>query len=119
MLALHDPYSNALRLSLAVGSQDSAVIERIRKELITTAQHGREGAYWEFDGLSPFYGWGIGGRLETTAMALAAFNAVGNQTDKKLEDDALLYLLVAAMAMAYGSAARQLCACSKRCYRWP
>ena len=93
VLAPYDPYSNALRLSLAVGSQDSAVIERIRKELITTAQHGREGAYWEFDGLSPFYGWGIGGRLKTTAMALAAFNAVGNQTDKKLEDDALLYLL--------------------------
>ena len=93
VLALHDPYSNALRLSLAVGSQDSAAVERIRKELIATAQHGREGAYWEFDGLSPFYGWGTGGRLETTAMTLAAFNAVGNQNDKRLEDDAVLYLL--------------------------
>ena len=93
VLALHDPYANALRLSLAAGFQDTAAVERIRKELIMTVQHGREGAYWEFDGFSPFYGWGTGGRLETTAMAVAAFNAVGDQSDKNLEDDALLYLL--------------------------
>jgi uncharacterized protein YfaS (alpha-2-macroglobulin family) len=93
VLALHDPYANALRLNLAAESGDAATVERLRKELIATAQHGRDGAYWEFDGFSPFYGWGEGGRLETTAMALAAFNAAGNQADKKLEDDALLYLL--------------------------
>jgi len=92
-LALHDPYANALHLNLAAESGDSAAVERLRKELNATAQHGRDGAFWEFDGFSPFYGWGEGGRLETTAMALAAFNAAGNQADKKLEDDALLYLL--------------------------
>jgi uncharacterized protein YfaS (alpha-2-macroglobulin family) len=93
ILALHDPYANALRLNLAAESGDAAAVERLRKELIATAEHGRDGAYWEFDGFSPFYGWGEGGRLETTAMALAAFNAAGNEADKKLEDDALLYLL--------------------------
>jgi len=93
VLALHDPYANALFLSLAAESGDAAAVERLRKELSATAQHGRDGAYWEFDGFSPFYGWGEGGRLETTAMALAAFNAAGNPADKKLEDDALLYLL--------------------------
>jgi len=92
-LALHDPYANALRLNLAAESGDAAAVERLRKELSATAEHGRDGAYWEFDGFSPFYGWGEGGRLETTAMALAAFNAAGNPADKKLEDDALLYLL--------------------------
>lgn len=93
VLALHDPYANALRLNLAAESGDAAAVELLRKELIAAAQHGRDGAYWEFDGFSPFYGWGEGGRLETTAMALAAFNAAGNEADKKLEDDALLYLL--------------------------
>jgi uncharacterized protein YfaS (alpha-2-macroglobulin family) len=82
-----------LRLSLAAESGDAAEVEPLRKELIAIAQHGRDGAHWEFDGFSPFYGWGEGGRLETTAMALAAFNAAGNPADKKLEDDALLYLL--------------------------
>ena len=72
VLALHDPYANALRLNLAAESGDAAAVVRLRKELIATAQHGRDGAYWEFDGFSPFYGWGEGGRLETTAMALAA-----------------------------------------------
>jgi len=93
VLALHDPYANALRLSLAAESGDAAAVERLRMELNATAQHGRDGAYWEFDGFSPFYGWGEGGRLETTAMALAAFNTAGSAADKKLEDDALLYLL--------------------------
>jgi phage baseplate assembly protein gpV len=92
-LALHDPYANALRLNLAAESGDAATVERLRTELNATAQHGRDGAYGEFDGFSPFYGWGEGGRFETTAMALAAFNAAGNDADKKLEDDALLYLL--------------------------
>lgn len=93
VLALHDPYANALRLNLAAEFGDAAAVESLRKELIATAEHGRDGAYWAFDGFSPFYGWGTGGRLETTAMALAAFNAAGNEADKKLEDDALLYLL--------------------------
>jgi uncharacterized protein YfaS (alpha-2-macroglobulin family) len=93
VLALHDPYANALRLSLAADSGDVTAVEQLRKELIATVEHGRDGSYWEFDGVSPFYGWGEGGRLETTAMALAAFNAAGNEADKKLEDDALLYLL--------------------------
>jgi hypothetical protein len=93
VLALHDPYANALRLSLAAESGDAASVERLRNELIATAEHGRDGAFWEFDGSSPFYGWGGGGRLETTALALAAFDVAGNQADKKLADDALLYLL--------------------------
>lgn len=93
VLALHDPYANAVRLSLAAESGDAAAVERLRKELTATAQHGRDGAYWEFDGFSPFYGWGESGRLETTALALAAFVTAGNPADIKLESDALLYLL--------------------------
>lgn len=93
VMALHDPYANALRLNLAAGSGDAQEVARLRKELIATVQDSRDGAYWEFDGFSPFYGWGTGGRLEITALALAAFNASGNEADKKLEDDTLLYLL--------------------------
>jgi uncharacterized protein YfaS (alpha-2-macroglobulin family) len=49
--------------------------------------------YWEFDGYSPFYGWGSAGRLETTALALAALQANGAKVDEALQNDALLYLL--------------------------
>jgi uncharacterized protein YfaS (alpha-2-macroglobulin family) len=91
--ALHDPYANSLRLMLAAKASDKTVVARLREELVATADHGRDGAHWEFDGYSPFYGWGTGGRLEATAMALSALDAAANPDDAKLEDDALLYLL--------------------------
>ncbi len=68
VLALHDPYSNALRLLLAAQTGDSAALARAREELITSAERGRGGSHWEFDGYSPFYGWGTGGKLETTSF---------------------------------------------------
>src|SRR6185437_8968344 len=74
-------------------SGDSAGIIRLRAELDGAASRQNNGAHWEFDGYSPFYGWGAGGRLEATAMALTALQAAGNPADEKLENDALLYLL--------------------------
>jgi hypothetical protein len=91
--ALHDSYANSLRLTLAAKTGDKAAVVRLREELVATADHGRNGAHWEFDGYSPFYGWGTGGKLEATAMALSALDAAANIDDTKLEDDALLYLL--------------------------
>lgn len=93
VLALHDPYSNALRVLLAVRTGDSATLTRAHEELTTGVERGKSGAHWEFDGYSPFYGWGTGGKLETTSLALAALQAAGNKADDALEDDALLYLL--------------------------
>jgi uncharacterized protein YfaS (alpha-2-macroglobulin family) len=94
VLALHDPYSNALRLQLAARVGDAKSLDRARKELLTTAAHGKGGAYWEFDGYSPFYGWGTSGRLEATALALTALEKANVEADQSLENDALLYLLM-------------------------
>ena len=93
VLALHDPYSDALRLLLAARTGDTAAMARAREELTTSVERRKNGAHWEFDGYSPFYGWGTGGRLETTALVLAAFQAAGAKQDEALENDALLYLL--------------------------
>jgi uncharacterized protein YfaS (alpha-2-macroglobulin family) len=93
VLALHDPYSNALRLLLAARTGDSAAMARAREELTASVERRKNGAHWEFDGYSPFYGWGTGGKLETTALVLAAFQAAGAKEDEALENDALLYLL--------------------------
>lgn len=93
VLALHDPYSNALRLLLAIQNGDSSGRSHARQELIKAAERAKEGAYWDFDGYSPFYGWGSGGRLETTALALIALQAAGAKADEPLENDVLLYLL--------------------------
>jgi hypothetical protein len=93
VLALHDPYSNALRLLLALQIGDSSAQTHAREELTKSAERAKDGAYWEFDGYSPFYGWGSGGRLETTALGLAALQAAGAKADEPLENDVLLYLL--------------------------
>jgi hypothetical protein len=91
--SLHDPYANSLRLTLAEKADDKTAAERLREELVTAVDHGRDGAHWDFDGYSPFYGWGKGGRLEATAIALSALDAAANPEDVNLENDALLYLL--------------------------
>jgi len=94
VLALHDPYSNALRLQLAAQTTDAKALGRAREELLSTAVHGKDGAYWDFDGYSPFYGWGASGRLESTALALTALETAHIGTDEPIENDALLYLLM-------------------------
>jgi uncharacterized protein YfaS (alpha-2-macroglobulin family) len=93
VLALHDPYSNALRLLLAVQTGDSAAQARSHAELTADVDRSKSGGHLEFDGSSPFYGWGSAGRLETTALALAALQAAGDKADEPLENDVLLYLL--------------------------
>jgi uncharacterized protein YfaS (alpha-2-macroglobulin family) len=93
VLALHDPYSNALRLLLAVRAHDSLAMARAHDALTTNVLRSKDGAHWEFEGYSPFYGWGTGGRLESTALALTALQAAGDKADEALENDALLYLL--------------------------
>jgi uncharacterized protein YfaS (alpha-2-macroglobulin family) len=92
-LALHDPYSNALRLQLAARIDDPKT-RGAREELLASAAHGKGGAYWEFDGYSPFYGWGTSGRLEATALALTALETANVDADEPLENEALLYLLM-------------------------
>lgn len=94
VLALHDPYSSALRLQLAARVGDAKALDHAREELLATAAHGNGGAYWEFDGYSPFYGWGTSGRLEATALALTALETASVEADQSLEYDALLYLLM-------------------------
>jgi uncharacterized protein YfaS (alpha-2-macroglobulin family) len=94
VLALHDPYSNALRLQLAAQTSDAKALGRAHEELLSTAAHGKDGAYWDFDGYSPFYGWGASGRLESTALALTALETEHIGTDEPLQNDALLYLLM-------------------------
>jgi hypothetical protein len=94
VLALHDPYSNALRLKLSARVVDRNALSRAHEELLSTAEHSKDGAHWDFDGYSPFYGWGASGRSEATALALTALETANVNTDEPLENDALLYLLM-------------------------
>jgi hypothetical protein len=99
--AVHAPYANALRLRLAIQTNDAAAAARLREELAATAVHGNSGAHWSPQSYSPFYGWGLAGELETTALVLASLRqdaAPGTNTSPEttLANDALFFMLASA-----------------------
>ena len=52
--------------------------------------------YWALETNTPFYGWGLAGRIETTALAVQALAKGRNQTDqdiRNLQTRGLLFLL--------------------------
>jgi CD109 antigen len=72
-------------------SRVSQSLERLRK-----LEH-REGnfSYWALETNTPFYGWGLTGRIETTALALQAFEKASenNTAEDPLVSRGLLFLL--------------------------
>ncbi|HTC64777.1 MAG TPA: alpha-2-macroglobulin family protein [Candidatus Saccharimonadales bacterium] len=66
-------------------------LERLRK-----LEH-REGnySYWSLETNTPFYGWGLTGRIETTAIVLQAFeeSSEANTSDEPVLSRGLLFLL--------------------------
>lgn len=68
---------------------------RLRKLVHQTAG----GAYWSLDSNTPFYGWGVAGRVETTALAIHALaqQSTSAETQQRSSDDlidrGLLFLL--------------------------
>ena len=92
--AVHDPFSNALRLQIAVLRKQPMEQERLVAELASTIRHDRRGANWNADGALPFYTWGYAGSLETTAVVAQSLLTTNiGQDDRQLVDAAVLYLI--------------------------
>jgi hypothetical protein len=92
--AVHDPFSNALRLQIAVLRKQPIEQERLVTELESTILRDRRGTYWNVDGALPFYTWGYAGSLETTAVTLQSLLTTNiNEDDRRLVDSAVLYLI--------------------------
>jgi hypothetical protein len=93
--AVHAPYANALRLSLAeLTPGDASAAARLRTELASTAVRGKDGAHWTPLSYSPFYGWGHAGELETTALVLGAlWQGQPSTAEAGLINDALFFVL--------------------------
>ncbi|HYH85659.1 MAG TPA: MG2 domain-containing protein, partial [Pyrinomonadaceae bacterium] len=58
--------------ALDAGEQDGAA--RGVAKLRALAREEGAGAYWSLETNTPFYGWGLAGRVETTALAVNALN---------------------------------------------
>lgn len=71
---IEEPY---LIASYALASLDSGEVERAKEAVLKLRRlvHEEAGAaYWSLESNTPFYGWGLAGRIETTALALQALN---------------------------------------------
>ena len=95
-----EPYliaSYALALpKLSDGAADSrlaASLDRLRK----LERHEADASYWALEANTPFYGWGLAGRIETTALVLQALKkdaaSASPDTDRQLLSRGVLFLL--------------------------
>ena len=96
---IDEPY---LLASYALASMDAKDIQRAKpaiQKLRTLALEQENTTYWSLETNTPFYGWGLAGRVETTALAVQALaRNCNSQTaacdvDMKLINRGLLFLL--------------------------
>ncbi|HEX8558557.1 MAG TPA: MG2 domain-containing protein, partial [Pyrinomonadaceae bacterium] len=58
----------------AVEAGEAEGAARAVSRLRALARSEGAGSFWELEGETPFHGWGLAGRVETTALAVAALN---------------------------------------------
>jgi len=88
-----EPYAIAALALAALQVNDTIVSANALKRLRSLARTERGFTYWNLETNTPFYGWGLAGRIETSALALQALAAGGNIGDKPLIDGGMLFLL--------------------------
>ena len=88
-----DPYMIAAHALAALGQGDAGAAGKELHRLRALARREAGMIYWNLETITPFYGWGLAGRLETTALAVRALAAGGNPADGPLIDGGLLFLL--------------------------
>src|SRR5581483_4476358 len=94
-----DPYVIALYTLAQIDSGNKEKAIAAAQQLEQLALTGGSGKYWNLEVNTPFYGWGQGGRIETTALALEAVTRVHrlpewrSDTTGNLINPALLFLI--------------------------
>ncbi|HYO62733.1 MAG TPA: MG2 domain-containing protein [Pyrinomonadaceae bacterium] len=67
-----EPYLLASYALAALDAGDRREAARVAAKLRTLAREEGPGLYWSLETNTPFYGWGLAGRVETTALVLQA-----------------------------------------------
>jgi hypothetical protein len=70
--AMDEPYLIASYALAAIEAGDKQGAERAAVKLRTVAHKEGDTTYWALNTNTPFYGWGLAGRVETTALAVQA-----------------------------------------------
>jgi hypothetical protein len=89
---IDEPYLLASYALAARDAGDIGAATRATAKLRTLAREEGDTTYWSLETNTPFYGWGLAGRIETTALVLQAL-ARENVRDDALVGRGLLFLL--------------------------
>jgi uncharacterized protein YfaS (alpha-2-macroglobulin family) len=82
-----EPYAIALYAIAAQQSGDEARVKWAVERLRATTKEEAGGVYWALETNTPFYGWGLAGRIETTALAIKALQS---DTPARRENEAII-----------------------------
>ncbi|HKS82801.1 MAG TPA: MG2 domain-containing protein [Candidatus Acidoferrales bacterium] len=92
--AFDEPYAIASYALASNSAHDVSAFENSIVRLRSLEHHEGDASYWALETNTPFYGWGLAGRLETTAVVLQALaKAPGSTGDDALISRGLLFLL--------------------------
>jgi len=69
-----EPYLIASLALAASDAGETGLVARAAARLLALALEEGTGTYWALETNTPFYGWGLAGRVETTALAIQALN---------------------------------------------
>jgi hypothetical protein len=74
---IDEPYLIASYALAAMDAGEKKGAEKAVAKLRTLAREEAGTSYWNLESNSPFYGWGLAGRIETTALAVNALKRAG------------------------------------------
>jgi A-macroglobulin complement component/alpha-2-macroglobulin family protein/carboxypeptidase family protein/MG2 domain-containing protein/macroglobulin-like protein/A-macroglobulin receptor len=91
---IDEPYLLASYALALIDSGDPARAKPLIEKLRSLARREGTGAYWSLETNTPFYGWGIAGRVETTALVVQALSRYCSPAncDDELVKRGLLFL---------------------------
>ncbi|HXF39484.1 MAG TPA: alpha-2-macroglobulin family protein, partial [Blastocatellia bacterium] len=90
---LDEPYAIASYALAAINAGDEPSATRALNKLVALAHREGEASYWDLETNTPFYGWGLAGRIEATALAVEALALAGKASPDELVSRGLLFLL--------------------------
>lgn len=88
-----EPYLIAAYALAAQDAGDTSGAARASAKLRALAREENGMSYWALETNTPFYGWGLAGRIETTALAVQALAREKQAGDAALVNRGLLFLL--------------------------
>jgi uncharacterized protein YfaS (alpha-2-macroglobulin family) len=89
---IDEPYLIASYALAARDAGEKSQAENAVAKLRTLAREEAGTSYWNLESNTPFYGWGVAGRIETTALAVNALKRDGEK-NSDLMNRGLLFLL--------------------------